>query len=180
MNISLLEPLGIEASMLETFGQELERAGHRFTWYDSKAKDDQELIARSAGQEIIMIANSPYSGTVIKANPQIKLIAVAFTGIDHVDLAACKEQGIVVTNCAGYSDTAVAELVIGLVLGVLRKICEGDRVTRSGGTSAGFDGSGLLPRRWVLSAVGESYRTAKLFQAFGAKVLAWGETECRA
>lgn len=177
MNISLLEPLGVKAEVIDAFGQEMEKAGHSFTWYAEKAGSVDELIARSKDQEIIMIANSPYPAEVIEANPQIKLIAVAFTGIDHVGLEACKKQDIVVTNCAGYSDTAVAELVIGQVLSVMRKICEGDRVTRAGGTSAGLMGTEIADKTVGIIGCGRiGYRTAKLFQAFGAKVLAWGRT----
>lgn len=101
MTISLLEPLGIHKELLESFAKEMQGAGHRFTAHDTKASSVEELIQRSQGQEIIMIANTPYPREVIAANPQIKMIAVAFTGVDHVDLAACKEAGIVVTNCAG-------------------------------------------------------------------------------
>ena len=47
-------------------------------------------------------------------------LAVAFTGIDHVGLDACREKGVLVCNCAGYSNTCVAEQVIGMTISALR------------------------------------------------------------
>jgi len=178
MTISLLEPLGIDAQLLESFANEMRDGGHRFTSYDTKASTAEELIKRSAGQEIIMIANTPYPREVIEANRQIKMIAVAFTGVDHVDLAACKEAGIVVTNCAGYSDQAVSEHVIALALAHLRKIIDGDRATRSGKGSAGLMGSEIAGKTVGIIGYGRiGGRTARLFAAFGARVLAWSRTE---
>lgn len=180
MTISLLEPLGIHKELLESFAKEMQDAGHRFTAHDTKASSVEELIQRSQGQEIIMIANTPYPREVIAANPQIKMIAVAFTGVDHVDLAACKEAGIVVTNCAGYSDQAVAEHVLGLTLAHLRKIVACDRATRSGKGSAGLMGSEIAGKTVGIIGYGRiGSHTARLFAAFGARVLAWSRTEKR-
>ncbi len=178
MTISLLEPLGIERALLESFEQEMREAGHRFTYYDTKAATTEELIQRSQGQEIIMIANTPYPRAVIEANSRIKMIAVAFTGVDHVDLAACRKAGIVVTNCAGYSDQAVAEHVIALALAHLRKIVDGDRATRSGKGSIGLMGSEIAGKTVGIIGYGRiGSRTAHLFAAFGARVLSWSRTE---
>lgn len=180
MTISLLEPLGIHKELLESFAKEMQGAGHRFTAHDTKASSVEELIQRSQGQEIIMIANTPYPSEVIRANPQIKMIAVAFTGVDHVDLAACKEAGIVVTNCAGYSDQGVAEHVIGLALAHLRKIVDGDRAVRSGKGSTGLMGSEIASKTVGIIGYGRiGSHTARLFAAFGARVLAWSRTEKR-
>lgn len=174
MTISLLEPLGIESADLASFAREMESAGHRFTSYDQKAATVQQLIARSAGQEIIMIANTPYPKEAIVANPQIKMIAVAFTGVDHVDLEACRKQGIVVTNCAGYSDQAVAEHAVALALASLRKIVECDRATRASLSSASLMGSEIYGKRVGIIGYGRiGARTAALFSAFGAEVVVY-------
>lgn len=50
------------------------------------------------------------------------MISVAFTGVDHVAMDYCRERGILVSNCAGYSNTAVPELVFGMVLSLYRSI----------------------------------------------------------
>ena len=177
MNISLLEPIGISEERINAFADELRSGGHTFTYYPTKTSDVDELIARSKNQEIILIANNPYPAEVIQSNPALKMIAVAFTGVDHVDLTAAKEAGVIVTNCAGYSDQAVAELIIGLTLAIMRKIPQGDRVTRSGGTSAGLIGEEIAAKRVGIIGLGRIGRkTAELFSAFGAEVVTHSRT----
>lgn len=177
MNISLLEPLGIDVSLIEQFAKQVEALGHTFTYYPTKSTDAEELIRRSKGQHIVMIANTPYPDRVVEASDDLAMIAVAFTGIDHVGLKACKKKGVEVLNCAGYSDRAVSELVIGLTLSLLRKIGEGDKAVRQGLTSAGLMGSEIGGKTVGIIGCGRiGFQTAKLFLAFGAKVLAYGRT----
>lgn len=153
MNISLLEPLGISTEIIEGFSQRLREAGHFFTYYDTKTTDVEELKRRSAGQDIVMIANTPYPDEVIRSCDSLKMIAVAFTGIDHVGLEACREKGITVCNCAGYSDVSVSELVLGMALNLMRSISVCDGSVREGKTSAGLTGIEVRAKRWESSDV---------------------------
>lgn len=174
MKISLLESIGVSAEKIEDLSKKMKESGHDFTYYDTKACDVEELKRRSIGQDIIMIANSPYPDEVVREAADLKLLAVAFTGIDHVGLTVCREKGITVCNCAGYSDQAVAELVIGMVLSVYRKIIDGDRAVLDGSTSAGLMGIEIAGKTVGIIGCGKiGTKTAKLFQAFGAKVLAY-------
>lgn len=102
------------------------------------------------------------------------MIAVAFTGIDHVGVQACREQGVTVCNAAGYSNQTVAELVIGMAVAALRNLRKADQQLRAGGTSAGIGGKEICGRTVGIVGVGRiGLVTAKLFQAFGAKVIAY-------
>ena len=96
MNISLLEPLGVPASMIDELAEPIRKAGHNFTYYDNKTTDVEELKRRSAGQDIIMIANNKYPSDVVDSAHDLKMLAVAFTGIDHVGLGS-DFDGIAVT-----------------------------------------------------------------------------------
>ena len=60
MKISLLEPIGIPEEMVRELAAGFEQEGHSFTYYDTKTTDVEELKRRSAGQDIVMIANNPY------------------------------------------------------------------------------------------------------------------------
>ena len=73
----------------------------------------------TTSNEIIITANYPLSKEVLAQSDKLKMISVAFTGVDHLDLAYCQEKDIVVSNCAGYSTEAVAELTIGLIFFIL-------------------------------------------------------------
>lgn len=178
MKISLLEPIGIPQTMLEDFSKKLKESGHEFTYYDTKTTDAEELKRRSAGQDIVMIANTPYPDDVVRACDSLKMIAVAFTGIDHVGLEACREKGITICNCAGYSNTSVSELVLGMTLNVMRSISTCDTAVRTGKTSAGLAGIEIQGKTVGIIGCGQiGLQTAKLFLAFGAKVLAYARHE---
>jgi len=64
---------------------------------------------------------------------QLKVIARYGVGVDNVDLAAASEKGILVTNTPGANASAVAELAVGLILSLARRIPEAAAATRAGG-----------------------------------------------
>jgi len=66
------------------------------------------------------------------AGAQFKLIASFGTGVDHIDLDAAKARGIAVTNTPGVLTEDTADMTMGLILAVARRIGEGERLVRSG------------------------------------------------
>jgi phosphoglycerate dehydrogenase-like enzyme len=68
--------------------------------------------------------------SILEAAGRLKVIARYGVGVDGVDLAAAAERGIVVTNTPGANAGAVAELVVGLMLGLARQIPQADRAVR--------------------------------------------------
>lgn len=176
MKISLIDPLEVKESYILEQKEKLEKLGHEFTYYKESAKDCEEKIARLKDADIAMITNKPVSRKVIE-NTNLKLIDVAFTGVDHVDLEASKEKGIKVLNASGYSDESVAELVIGLTIGVLRKfnqnrenIFERQNNYLLGslikGKTFGVIGTGHIGKKLI-----------ELLQVFGCKIIAYSRTE---
>ena len=132
MIIKLLEPLRVPESLIDELAAPLKEAGHEFVSYDEKTTDVDELAKRSEDADIVIIANNPYPKEAFANAKNLKLIDVAFTGVDHVDQAAAKEQNVQIANAAGYSNTAVAELVIGLTLDVYRGISFGNDSIQQG------------------------------------------------
>ena len=178
MNIALLEPLGIPGKTIDELAAPLKAAGHEFVYFDTKTTDADELTRRSAGAEIVMIANNPYPAEVIEASDALTMIAVAFTGIDHVALDACRARGIEVRNCAGYSDISVAELALGLTIDVLRKVVAADGAVRKGETSAGLMGTEIFGKTVGIIGCGKiGCATGRLFRALGARVLGYSRHE---
>lgn len=114
----------------------------------------------------------------MRAAPKVKYIAVAFTGVDHVDLSACRARGIAVSNAAGYSTNAVAELVFGLAIGLYRSIPACDQRARTGGTKDGLVGPELHGKTMGIVGTGAiGRRVAAIASAFGCKLLAYSRTE---
>ena len=142
MNIVLLESLGISPELLDQYAKKLEQQGHRFAAYE-RDTDPAVQIERARDADILMIANMPLSGQVIRACKNLKFIDVAFTGVDHVDLQAAKEMGVKVSNAAGYSTQAVAELAVCMMLSLLRNVPQVGARCRDGRTKDGLVGSEL-------------------------------------
>src|ERR1700756_3111324 len=82
------------------------------------------------------------------AGPALKLIASFGTGIDHVDLAAAQQRGIIVTNTPGVLTEDTADMTMALILAVSRRLAEGERLTRSGGWTGWTPTSMLGHRIW--------------------------------
>ena len=178
MKIALLEPIGVTNEYIEELAAPIKAAGNEFVYYDSKTTDAAELAKRSEGCDIVMIANNPYPESVVKAADKLKMLSVAFTGIDHIAVKACQEKDIMICNAAGYSNETVAELVIGMAVDALRKVTEGDNRTRNGKTSAGIGGREICGRTVGIIGLGNiGLRVAQLFLAFGAKVIAYNRSE---
>ncbi|HIZ71103.1 MAG TPA: hydroxyacid dehydrogenase [Candidatus Atopostipes pullistercoris] len=178
MIIKLLEPLGVPSALIEKLASPLEKAGHEFVYYKEKTTDTKELAERSKDADIVMIANNPYPKEAFQQAKNLKLINVAFTGVDHVDQEAAKAQNIQIANAAGYSNTAVAELVLGLTLDVLRKISFGNQSVRLGEEVSIIQGNEIKGKTVGIIGTGNiGLETARLFKAFGAKLIGYNRSE---
>lgn len=178
MKIVLVESLGISDAVLKEYSDKLAKMGHSFVSYVDRAKDDEELYNRAKDADILMITNGPLSTNVLKRLPNLKMVDVAFTGVDHLDVNYCLENDILVCNASGYSNTSVSELVIGQVLALYRQIFNGDSSTRNGKTNAGLTGLEISGKKVGIIGTGKiGVETAKLFKAFNAEVLGWSRGE---
>lgn len=178
MLVKLLEPLNVPNEKISELAKEIEDLGHEFVYYDKKTTNPAELIKRSQDADIIMIANNPYPVEAINQNSNLKLINVAFTGIDHVQIADADNQDILIANAAGYADQAVAELVIGLVLDLYRRITYGDAIIREDHYPGPFQGREISGKTVGIIGTGKiGLKTAKLFKAFGANLIAFSRSE---
>lgn len=173
MKIVLLESLGVKDEVLEGYAQNLKAEGHEFQAY-GRDMDTAVQIERAKDADVIMIANMPLKGEVIRACKNLKFIDVAFTGVDHVDLEAAKENGVAVSNASGYSNESVAELVIGMTLSLLRNVPQVDARCREGKTKDGMVGRELAGKTVGIIGTGAiGSRVAELYHAFGCKILAY-------
>ena len=173
MKIVLLETLGIPAELLKSYADKLEAKGHTFAAYE-KNTDAQVQIDRAQDADVIMIANMPLKGEVIRACKNLKFINVAFTGVDHVDLAAAKEMGVKVSNASGYSTQSVAELALGMMLSLLRNVPQVEERCRAGKTKDGLVGTELRGKTvGIVGAGAIGQNTGRLCKAFGCKVIAY-------
>jgi D-3-phosphoglycerate dehydrogenase len=177
MKISIVEPMGIPQEELASKLRNALGDGPELVFWNDRKENDADLVKRTGDAEVVVVSNIQYGRTVIEQCPNLKMICVAFTGVDHIDLACCKERGILVCNCAGYSTVAVADLVFALVLSLSRNILSCDKATREGKTKDGLVGFELEGKKFGIIGMGAiGTRVAKLALAFGCEVLAYSRT----
>ena len=178
MNIACVEPLGISRDRFESLESHYASMGHVFTYYMDRREDEPTLAERMRDADVAVVSNIKLPATVLSQCPKLKYLSVAFTGLDHIDLAYCKEHGITVQNAAGYSTTAVSELAVGMMLDLLRNIVTLNEMVRQGGSRGTFLGRELRGKTVGIVGTGAiGTATARLLLAFGARVVAWSRTE---
>src|SRR5262245_646675 len=164
--------------VLPNVGAELERsfdlALHDSDW----PPDRDELVAAAAGRDGLLVTSSDrVDGELLDAaGPQLRIVANYAVGFDNVDLTAATERGVLVSNTPGVLTRATAEFTLALLLDLVRRVSEGDRLVRSGTPwilAPGFMlGRGLDGRTLGIVGLGRIGReVAQLAEAFGMRVV---------
>ena len=174
--IVIMESLGISAEELAARKAPFEAQGHVFLDYP-KTTNPAKLIEEAKDADAMILANMPMPADVLRKCDKLKFIDVAFTGVDHVGLDAAKEKNIAVSNASGYSNEAVSELVIGTTLSLARNLRSVEDRCREGKDKTGLVGWEIKGKTVGIIGLGKiGTRTAELFHAFGATVLAQSRT----
>lgn len=176
MKISLIDPLLVDDKIIESHKEKIEKLGHEFQYFKKSASDDEKIIERLKDSDVAIITSNKFSKNVIE-NTNLKLIDVAFTGFNHVDIEACNEKNIIVENASGYSDDSVAELVLGLTISLMRKFNENRKNMYE---DESFKVIGQIIKGKTVGVVGTGkigIRVIELFKAFGANILAYSRSE---
>jgi len=131
------------------------------------------------GAEVLIVRSTKVARPAIEAGHTLALIVRAGAGVNTIDLAAASERGVFVANCPGKNSSAVAELAMGLVLALDRRIPDNVAALRRGewnkkefskarglkGRTLGIVGFGAIGREVAHRAAG-----------FGLEVLAWSRS----
>lgn len=175
--IVIAQPLGVSKETLDTLLAPLTGRGYHLTLWDSFPENQDDLGNRISKADLAVIANYPLKKEALDKASSLKYLCVAFTGVDHVDIDTCREKGIAISNCAGYSTESVAELAIGMMLSLYRKLAESKDAAAHGKTGAGLRGIEIKDRTVGIIGTGAiGYRTANLAKAFGAKVIGYNRS----
>lgn len=150
--------------------------GDYSSYYNTQA---DEIIERVGDAEIVITNKVPFSRETMKALPNLRLICVAATGVNIIDLEAAAELGVEVRNAAGYSTESVTETTIGAALALCRNIGYYDNYIKSGrytadGLMFNFDRPTrrLCGKRWGVIGLGAIGRNvARVAEALGCKVV---------
>ena len=171
MKVAVLESLGIPKEELEKRKAPFIEQGVEFSEF-SKSTDKEVLIEEAKDADAVIIANMPFPAEVIEGLPKLQFIDIAFTGVDHVGVAKAKEMGIKLSNASGYSNEAVSELALGMVLSLYRYMREVESACITGGTKDGFIGKEVRGKTVGIIGLGKiGRRSAELFHVLGADII---------
>lgn len=177
MKIAIIEPLGIDEKAVEKLKQDFLPENIELVYYNSAPQDDEEKIKRSEDADIVMLANMPLRKNVLEKCSKLKMISVAFTGVDHIDMDYCKANDIMVCNCSGYANEAVCELVFGMVVDLYRNIFAADEAVRTGKTKVGLSRFELCGKKFgIIGAGAIGLKVANVAKAFGCDVYVYSRT----
>ena len=148
-------------------------------WVSYPKTTPAQVVERLCGATIAIINKAPLSAAAVDALPDLKMVAVAATGTNVIDLDACRARGIVVSNVRGYAEHTVPEHVMALLLALSRNLLAWRETLQAGawqksdqfclfdypirdlhGATLGLIGSGSLGNG-----------VARLAEAFGMRVL---------
>ncbi|OHX12889.1 glycerate dehydrogenase [Chromobacterium sphagni] len=82
----------------------------------------EQIPEHAAGAEVLISNKVPLDRAALARLPDLRLVAIAATGYNHVDLDACREQGVAVCNVRHYGDHTVAEHALTLMLALMKNL----------------------------------------------------------
>lgn len=164
MKIHILENLGVPDPAIMNLAVD-----HELT-FPSQSCDKAET-------EVLISVKTKLGPVELSEYPKLKVIAVAFTGYDSVDLNYCREKNIAVCNVPAYSTNSVAELTVGLAISLLREIPKGNEAIRKGQWDLGRPGIELSGKTVGICGTGTiGIRTAEIFNVLGCGIIGWSRT----
>jgi len=171
MKIVLLDALTLGDSDLSSFSA----LGELTTYQTTTAEQTAE---RLVGQEVVITNKVLITKQHMAENPQLKLICIAATGTNNVDLIAAEKAGIEVKNVSGYSTESVSQATFSLLFQLIHQSRYYDQYIQNKGwcdspvfTHIERPFFELKGKRWGIIAMGEiGQRVAQLANAFGCEV----------
>lgn len=162
----------------ESMPGSFEAAEFTFADYESGRNQDDHDYSSFENAEVILTGNRPLGRELLEAaGDNLKLVTVAFTGLDHIAGDYLREKNIALKNSAGYATAAVAELNIGLALALLRNFKENDRLCRDLKAKK-TPGKELKSQTVGICGTGTiGCETARLFKAFGCEIKGFSRSE---
>lgn len=153
----------IEGVVNDTPGYELERL--------EKYKSKQELIEAVEQTDALIVRSDQIDEEIINASNHLKVIVRAGAGIDNIDLNAASKKKIVVMNTPGQNSNAVAELAIGLMLGLIRHKYNGTPGTELRWKKIAMHGFGNIGKRMAEIAKGFDMKVYAFDPFIGSKYI---------
>ena len=138
-----------------------------------------EVADRIKDSEVVVINKIKLNESNLPSAKNLKVICIAATGFDNIDVAYCKKAGIAVCNVVGYSTHSVAQITVATVLSLACHLPEHSETIKSGRYTASGVANSLIPvyhelagKTWGIVGYGNiGKQVGKVAEAFGCKVI---------
>ena len=147
------------------------RALGNYTEYEYTRRD--QIIERCREAEVAITNKVVFDRATLEQLPRLRLICVAATGMNHIDLEAAAERGIAVKNAVGYSTHSVTETTIGAAIALMRQVIYYDRYVKQeyGGSERQYHFGRTTHQLWGIIGLGNiGHSVAKVAEALGCEV----------
>ena len=118
---------------------------------------DQFLVSSSHATALLCPGRCSVSAEILRLLPSLEIVVTTSTGTNHIDVSECRRRGIAIATAGDAKTEDVADLAVGLLIDVLRKISAADRYVRKGNWAALGDfplaskvTSSFSPKIWFL------------------------------
>ncbi|MFC3530847.1 D-2-hydroxyacid dehydrogenase [Vogesella facilis] len=92
------------------------------TYREFPSTSREQIVAHCAAADIVITNKVPFDAATLAALPRLKMLAIAATGYNHIDLDTCRRQGVAVANIRHYGDETVAEHAFMLMMALMRNL----------------------------------------------------------
>ncbi len=160
----------------------LKRAGHEVVEQPTLAHDELLEALSNHTPQVLVVRSARVTAEALDASPHLSLIVRAGAGYDTIDVDGASSRGIFVANCPGKNSVAVAELTIGLILALDRRIPDNVAEARAGhwNKKAFAQAAGIKNRRLGVIGIGSiGEEVIRRAHAFDLKVIAWSRSLTR-
>jgi D-3-phosphoglycerate dehydrogenase len=156
---------------------------HILEWREGSSLPESDLLAKVAQADAWIVAFHPIGAALMDSAPRLRVIAKHGVGVDNIDISAATARGIVVTTAPSANDQAVADLTMGLLLAMLRRIPEAT-VSVKAGRWERFLGCGLNGKVMGILGLGRiGQNVARRAKGFGVELIGadpfWPEAVAR-
>jgi len=152
-------------------------------WREGSGLEEADLRTKVARADAWIVAFHPIGAALMDSAPRLRVIAKHGVGVDNIDISAATARGIVVTTAPSANDQAVADLTMGLLLAMLRRIPEANASVKAGRWER-FLGCGLSGKVMGILALGRiGQNVARRAKGFGVELIGadpfWPEDAAR-
>lgn len=176
MKIVMLEPLSVNQSIIDTLSKNLQKHHEFIPCFNTLTIEEKK--ERLIDADIAIITNGYLDEEILNVAPNLKMISVGFTGVNHIPADYCIKNNILISNSQGYATIPTAEIALTLMLMATRYVPQTIENCQNSKTKENFIGYELTNKKVGIVGTGAiGLHLAKLLKGFDVTILGYDSKE---